>query len=230
MKKFLNLKFIKQKAQAFTLVESLVSIAIVLIAVMAPLTLTLNSVINISQNKSRMIATYLAEEITENLRAYRDGFALACSDLNLTYDTNGNLTGGFCDRNNAQVIIPSSYLKDSDGNISFSNQEIAWKLFLDNLSNVINKDAYLDKNSFNFINLGEKINNGQDRTECNLNANSITGYLCNSVSGGQFSRVVRLTPINGNILKVEVEVVYAKSSLIGLEDKTIKTVNYIYER
>lgn len=217
-----------QKIKAFTLIESLVSIAIVLIAVLAPLTLTLNSIISISQNKNRMIAAYLSEEVVEDLRSFRDSFRLACSDLNLTYDNNGIPTGGFCNRNNANLAIESSMLKNSLNQASFSNQAIAWKLFSKSLSdsNILNQVSYLDKNSFNYTTFSV--------TTCAQSALSLSpnnGYICNTSNLGPFSRTVEINPsVSGNFLKIEITVVYAKSTIWGLADKSLKVIDYIYER
>jgi Tfp pilus assembly protein PilV len=70
--------------KAFTLIEALVGIAIILIAVIGPLSVTTNGIKTITQNKNRIIASYLAEEMVEELRNYRDHFAVACQ--NYTYD------------------------------------------------------------------------------------------------------------------------------------------------
>ncbi len=218
--------FKKKNNGGFTLIESLVSIAIVLIAVMAPLTLIMNSITSVSQSKNRVVATFLAEEVIENFRAYRDGFSLACSDITTTFDSDGILIGGSCNKDNAGIPISVNYLKDSDNNPHYSNQNVAWHLFLDSLVNIINQEAYLDNNSFNFNTLG-KLNS---YSSCTLDLNTLTGYYCNSSNRGQYAESILLTPIDGNVLKIEVTMVYAKSYLIGVPDKSLKITDYIYER
>lgn len=127
MKTLFNFKKFRKEITGFTLIESLVSIAIVLIAVMAPLTLILNSITSISQNKNRIVGSYLAEEVVEDLRAYRDGFSLACSDIEINFNTDGEIADGTCNRDGAGISIQPTvgYLIDSDGNPNYSNQNIA---------------------------------------------------------------------------------------------------------
>jgi len=70
--------------KAFTLIEALVGISIILIAVVGPLSVTMKGINSIVQNKNRIIASYLAEEMVEELRNYRDTFYMKCQ--NYTYD------------------------------------------------------------------------------------------------------------------------------------------------
>ncbi len=224
----MKLKFIKKQLKAFSLVEALVSISIILIAVLGPLTLILNSVNSIMQNKNRVIASYLGEEIIEEFRAFRDGIVIACSDLQINYDMYGDISSAYCNKDGANLPINRSYLLNNNGDIEYTNRNIAWKLFIERLQSVLNKeDLYLDKNSFRYDVLSSITD---DYASCYLELNTNIGYLCGGPSSNLFNRSVKLTQNTNNSLKVEVTVRYVMSSLFGVGDKYIKIIDYIYER
>lgn len=224
----MKLKIFKKPIKAFTLIESLVSISIILIAVLGPLTLILNAVNTIMHNKNRVIASYLAEEIIEEFRAYRDGIAIACTDIQISYDMFGDISAASCNKGGAGLTVNTLYLEDDEGNIAYTNREIAWKLFMDRLQSVLGKEeVYLDKNSFRYDTLAPITD---DYVSCYLNLNTNTGYLCGGPSSNLFERTVKLTQNTNNSLKIEVEVRYAISSIYGVEDKYVKVIDYIYER
>ncbi len=59
--------------KAFTLVETLVAISIILVATTGPLVHIQNNLINTRYAQDQVIATYLAQEGIETIRALRDG-------------------------------------------------------------------------------------------------------------------------------------------------------------
>ncbi len=213
-----------QKIKAFSLIEALVSIALILIAIIAPLGLILNSVTQISQNKNRLIATYLGEEIIENLKAYRDSFFLACKDLDVKNNENGNPYSIVCVRGGVAISLPGPFVST----IGLNNNKIAWTLFVESISPYFNSEIILSNQSFFY---GE--NNILDIlpfSECSLELSTFIGYYCGIQSFSQFDRKVKLTKINDSMIKVEINTTYAKSRLLGIDDKSIKIIDYIYER
>lgn len=66
--------------RGFTFVETLVAIAVLLIAVVAPLSLVYQSLAASRVARNQVIATYLAEEAIEFIRATRDANALSGND------------------------------------------------------------------------------------------------------------------------------------------------------
>ncbi len=64
---------------AFTLVETLVSVAILTIAISGPLSVALFASAHAKDTKNKMIATWLAEEAIEIVRNKRDTFFIACT-------------------------------------------------------------------------------------------------------------------------------------------------------
>ena len=76
--------------RGFTLIEALLGSAMMLIAVLGPLSVTMNGIKTITENKNRIIATYLSEEIIESLKNYRDSFSLLCKDVVFEYVGDGS--------------------------------------------------------------------------------------------------------------------------------------------
>lgn len=213
-----------KKIKAFSLIEALVSIALILIAIIAPLGLILNSVTQISQNKNRLIATYLGEETMEDLKAYRDSFFLACKDLEVRNNENGDPYLVNCIRDNMNINVPNALVKT----IGLNNNKLAWALFVDNISRYFGTDIILSNQSFFYGKNG--ILNLSPFSECSLELSTFIGYYCGAQSFSQFDRKVKLTKINDSMIKVEVNTIYAKSRLLGIDDKSIKIIDYIYER
>lgn len=227
----MHLTFLKNKIKAFTLIESLVSISIILIAVLGPLTLTLNSVNAIMQNKNRVIASYLAEEIIEDFRAYRDGIVITCTDMQINYDSFGDLVNGYCkkgmDTLGQGILIDKNLLENENGEIEYTNREVAWKLFMERLINVTNNEfIFLDKNSFDYTYLS----NITPYANCYMVLSSNSGYLCSTNDSNLFKRDIKITKNTNRSLKIEVQVRYATSYIYGNNDKYVKIVDYIYER
>jgi len=220
-------KFLKEKSKGFTLIESLVSIAIILIAVIGPLSLILKSLNSIIENKNRIIASYLAEELVEDLRSFRDGLDLACGNIQVNYDSSGDIVSGTCNKNGANVYInDSTYLKGESGEANFLNRDVSWKLFLDKLPDTSGENSlYLDKTSFDYTNLDDISTN----SNCYLVLGD-SGYVYKPDSSDLFCRIAKLTKVGDNALKVEVSVRYVQSTIFGLSDKYVKVVDYIYER
>lgn len=220
-------KKILRKSKAFTLIEALVSIAVILVAIIGPLTLTLNGLNTIIQNKNRIIASYLGEEIIENLKSYRDSFFISCKSLSIEYNSSGDISGGTC-TNGVNLSVSPTYLVNQNGDISYTNRNVAWNLFLNSLVDVLDKKVYLDKTSFNYNNLSNVI----DKGSCSISLNTLSGYFCSIITNSNvLTRSVNITKSpSEDSIKVEVLVRYGKSSLYGLNDKYVKVINYIYER
>ena len=62
----------KKNKKAFTLVETLVAIAILVTSVVAPLTIAANSMFQARYSRDQIVATYLAQESVEMIRYVRD--------------------------------------------------------------------------------------------------------------------------------------------------------------
>lgn len=213
-----------KKIKAFSLIEALVSIALILIAIIAPLGLILNSVTQISQNKNRLIATYLGEEIVEDLKAYRDSFFLACKDLDVKNNENGDPYSIACIRGGVAIDVPGPLISI----IGLNNNKLAWALFENSIRQYFGTDIILSNQSFFY---GKNSILGiSPFSECSLELSTFIGYYCGAQSFSQFDRKVKLTKINDSMIKVEVNITYAKSRLLGIDDKSIKIIDYIYER
>lgn len=77
--KFLPTLFHISKIQAFTLLETLGSVAILSTFVLGPLTVAINSSTYARQTKDVMVATYLAEESSELLHNQYDSLYILCT-------------------------------------------------------------------------------------------------------------------------------------------------------
>jgi len=234
------MKIFKQKLEAFTLIESLVSIAIILIAATAPLTLTFNAITTTIYNKNRLVASYLASQTVEDLRAFRDGFSIACTDLQVSYTGDeGAISGATCNKGVISPLsVPGALLTSGTPP---PNQEIAWDLFLNAIGFTGSQTTLsgpctdggslsglcIDEGSFDYNGL-RSINT---YPSCLITLDPNKGYSC-GISGDYtgFSKVVTLTKVNDSSLKVQVTVTYARSKLLGLGAKSVNIVDYIYER
>lgn len=217
------IKIQNKNQKGFTIIEALVSISIILILLVGPLTLVFNGINSIKQEKNRIIATNLGEEIVENLRAYRDSFNLACKQIDYQYSGDA-ISSAKCNYNGSNLNISSDILLN---NQSQNPRKIAWDLFLSKINS--STTVYLDKNSFNFGDLSDNINECGDSF---IYFSSLYGYTCTSsnAENTSFKRQIKFTKISGNILKIEVEVFYAKSKIFLGGSKSIKITDYIYER
>ncbi len=217
--------FIKQNKKGFTLIEALVSISLIMIAVIGPLSLIMNSINSIMQSRNRIIASYLAEEIIEDFRSHRDSFVLACKNIQYDFSTSITPDSATCVHGNADIAVSKALLLD----VGYNPKSIAWKLFLDKI-NTLNTGSDLDMSNESFP---EDLNDNISEATCSIvkfDDNPSSGYSCLSGSPTIFDRKVKLTVIGETTLKIEVEVVYAKAKLLLEKDKTIKVIDYIYER
>ena len=230
----------KKISEGFTLIEALVSIALLMIAVMGPLTLTFNALTAIRQSKNRVVASYLAEEVLENFRNYRDNFSLSCSNLNINYNYDSQqISSIYCasDSNLGDIIPPNYYNYSTPPNTN--PQDIAWKMFL--LATM--GDAYpalntslpglkLDNDAFYFSPQNLFNNKLASNQSCvYLKYNEVKGYNCSDGDTSPFKRTVNLTKLSGNTLKVDVNVVYFESGTsLAQRQKSLNVTGYIYER
>lgn len=226
--------------EGFTLIEALVSIALIMIAVMGPLSLTFNALTAIRQNKNRVIASYLAEETLENFRNYRDNFSLSCSNLNINYDYDSQqISSIYCasDNNLADSIPPNYYNFSTPPNTN--PQDIAWKMFLlatmgeaFPTPNISLSGLNLDNDAFYFSPQNLFNNKLASNQSCvYLKYNEVKGYNCSGGESSPFKRTVNLTKLTGNTLKIDVSVVYFESGTsLSQRQKSLTVTGYIYKR
>lgn len=237
--KFFNKK-LKTVSYGFTLIEALVSIALILIAVTGPLSLTLNALTAIKQNKNRVVASYLAEEIVEDFRNYRDNFALSCSTLNINYDyVAQSVSSMYCasDNNFADFIPPNYYNFSTPPDTN--PQDMAWRLFLlstmgdpNPSSNSSITGLKLDNDAFYFSPQNIFNNNVVSAPSCTyLKYSDVKGYNCSQGVSTPFKRTVNITKLSGNTLKIDVSVVYFESgTFLAQTQRSLTVTDYIYER
>ncbi len=233
-------KKLKTVSSGFTLIEALVSIALILIAVTGPLSLTFNALSAIKQNKNRVVASYLAEEIVEDFRNYRDNFALSCSTLDINYDYVGQqISSMYCDSDdNFADFIPANYYNFSTPPDT-NPQDIAWRLFLFSIMGDANPNSNtsitglkLDNDAFYFSPQNLFNNNLVSAPGCiYLKYDEIKGYNCSQGYITSFKRTVNITKLSGNTLKIDVSVVYFESgTFLAQREKSLTVTDYIYER
>jgi prepilin-type N-terminal cleavage/methylation domain-containing protein len=228
-------KFKNRKvSQGFTLIEALVSIALILIAVTGPLSLTFNALTAIRQSKNRVIASYLAEEIIENFKNYRDNFALSCSNLNITYEyVNQEISSMNCE-SSPSIIPPSYYNYSTPGDTD--PQNIAWKIFLTatmgDLVTASRDNLFIDNDQFYFYPTNIFSNNITTNQNCTyLKYSDTNGYNCSVGDSTSFKRVVNITKLSPNTLKIKVSVIYFESGVFLLHrQKSLTITDYIYKR
>jgi len=226
-------RFKVHSQNGFTLIEALLGSTMMLIAVMGPLSVTMNGIKIFIENKNHIIASYLSEEIIDNLKNYRDSFAILCQNMVFDYSGDGSMIDvAMCD-NNVDIL---EYINRS--NLQTTAQLAAWKTFLHKLDmhipdidqpKVFNGDSGLDQNSFP-TNLDSSL---KLHTSCkNLYLNS-DNYSCSDSGNGQktiFERTVTLTKISDTALKVVVSVIYIKPASSFFDDKAVTVIGYIYMR
>lgn len=216
------MKILKNKNQkGFTLIEAMVSMTIVVMAVMGPLSLIVNSINNIRQERNRIAAAFLAEEVVENFRAYRDSFVLACKDIKYTFsEDGGTIESALCDFGGANLGVDKVLLQVSGTN----PRSIAWNLFLEDIDTILDSNLYIDNISFNDIRAPL-----DNKEYCMVlkyvkYSNSYGRYKC--VPGGSnsdFRRTTKLTKITDSSLRIEVDVYFTPT-------RFVKVIDYIYER
>ncbi len=224
----------KNISEGFTLIEALVSIALILIAVMGPLSLTFNALTAIRQSKNRVIASYLAAEILEDFRNYRDNFALSCSNLNIEYDyASQQISSMYCESDTTN-IVPLSYYNSNPPDTN--PQNIAWKMFLSatmgNTASTSRIGLLIDNEEFDFSSQALFANNITTNQNCiYLKYNDNYGYNCSQGSSSPFKRTVNITNLSGNALKIDDSVVYFESgSFLAQTQKSLTVTDYIYKR
>lgn len=101
--------------RAFTLVETLVSILIISLVILGPLTVAINASTHARETKDIMTATYLAQEGAELLRHVQDSLYLKCV-------TDTDESNNLCDA----VAGPNGIYE--------SPQQTAWRLFKEHMA------------------------------------------------------------------------------------------------
>lgn len=222
--------------KGFTLIEALVSIALIMTAVMGPLSLTFNALKVIRENRNRVTASYLAEETLENFKNYRDNFALSCSILNINYNyTTQQIDSIYCSSDtNLGDSVPISYYNTSvppDTN----PQSIAWKIFLAAVMEGLDVDSRTNLNLDNvafYYNPGNLFNNKLASSPSCISLKFIEsdGYNCSYGYSTNFKRTVNLTKISANTLKVEVKVIYLEGGTFIQGQRFVSVIDYIYAK
>ena len=241
-------KKLNKNPKGFTLIEALVSIGLILIAVIGPLTLTMNAINTIIQNKNRVIASYLAEEVVEGFRNYRDDFSLACSNIYLetTTDPNTNIVTidtAYCGDDSSGMSVPTNFIgqRDISSTPNTNPRDISWKMFLSSVFSTgnnlpqdgVSQSFLLDKNSFNTnsaTNFFIDLYNGSGVDCTALSFHSVDGYNCTNGQQTVFKRSTTVTKISDSTLKIQVNVVYTNSGIFASGQKSVSVVDYIYER
>lgn len=171
--------------QAFTLVETLVSVFIVTIVIIGPLILASNASMYAKLTKDTMIATYLAQESIELLRHQQDSLYIRCA---------------------VQNIAQCSPTEGERPN------EAAWRILYGRLtSNAQGPSCFVSENpsgcSFDFIDMtaNEDVNPTKymsSSSDCNMLSYDKVAhvYVCTGVRGfglqtTSFSRTIKITPI-----------------------------------
>ncbi len=214
--KIFKLKNKNQKG--FTLIEAMVSMTIIVMAVVGPLGLIVNSVAMVRQERNRIAASFLAEDIVENFRAYRDSFVLACKNISYIYsEDKETIESADCNFGGTSIVVTKDILQTSGTN----PRAIAWNLFLNTINNRLNDYIYLDKASFDLL---TNINDRGVTTCGTLKYDTLYGnYNCLNGQASDFKRTTRITKISDTALRIEVDVYYTPK-------RFMKVVDYIYER
>ena len=214
------MKIFKNKNQkGFTLIEAMVSMTVIVMAIIGPLGLIVNSVGQIRQERNRIAAAFLAEEIVENFKAYRDSFVLACKKVDYNYSSSeGIVESAICSFGGASPDA-TNVTKDILQNSGTNPRTIAWYLFLDKIDSRLEQGLYLDNDSFST--LTGIVHKGGCET---LRYSSLYGsYNCSNGELTDFKRTTTISKVSESSLKVEVKVYYTPK-------RFIEVVDYIYER
>lgn len=172
--------------RAFTLVETLVSIFIISLVILGPLTVALNASTYARQTKDIMVATYLAQESAELLHHLEDSVYLKCVD-------DSSLTNTLCQ--------PQA---DSNGIYEIPKQT-AWRVFKGYLSSGVSCFG-VSGCSYDFIDMTTNENVAPTKylpSDVSCSTLSITPdylYVCSGVRGAggvstSFSRSVYVESI-----------------------------------
>ena len=208
--------FKNKNQKGFTLIEAMVSMTIIVMATIGPLGLIVNSVGQIRQERNRIAAAFLAEEVVENFRAYRDSFVLACKQVDYNYSlSEGIVESATCSFGGASSNVTKDVLQNSGTN----PRAIAWYLFLGKIDSRLEQALYLDNDSFST--LAGIVRKGDCET---LRYSSLYGsYNCSNGELTDFKRTTTISKVSESSLKVEVRVYYTPK-------RFIEVVDYIYER
>jgi type II secretory pathway pseudopilin PulG len=158
--------------RGFTLVETLVSVFIITIVIVGPLTVASNASMYAKMTKDTMTATYLAQESIELLRHHQDSIYVRCADKN------------------------SSKCASASGE---NSSEAAWRIFKERLGgNTQGASCFTVDNaagcSYDFIDM-------TSNEDFNPPKYVSTGNSCNTLSYDTSSRVYVCTGVRGTGLR-----------------------------
>jgi Tfp pilus assembly protein PilV len=106
-----------KKNKGFTLVETLVAVAIFTVSILSLLVVLSKGISDTSYAKKKMIASYLAEEGIEYVRNMRDTYVLYSADSQTGWNSfNTKLTSASCNSTDGCFF--------DDKNVSYSNQNM----------------------------------------------------------------------------------------------------------
>lgn len=107
-----NKLIIKKSTRAFTLIEALVAISILMIAIASPMTLAQKGLATATLTKDQMTAAFLAQDAIEAVKNIRDQVALRGNDTDwLDNDTNSSLLHACMCTSNINCNFNSSIFK-----------------------------------------------------------------------------------------------------------------------
>lgn len=239
--------------RAFTLIEAMVGIVIIVTAITGPLSVAVSSATYAKDTKDKITAIYLAQEAVDILRFERDSLLIKCSQ-------------------NDDVVCPQ-YSLNGDPRLAINygidsfetTTNAAWRIFKSNLKN--NTDCFVTDNggepgcSFDFYDFTQNtslppvkyVYTGSVDENCNylfrdesaMGGTTGGAYLCQANGSGpsfkktKFQRVIKLTHFNtvtgGNQyyqdynddVRVNVTVSYAKSYGII---KSVEVVDFLHAK
>lgn len=221
-----KLLFKTTDVRGFTLIETLVSVFIITVAIIGPLTVASNASIYAKLTKDTMTAAYLAQEAVELIRHQQDSVYIRCADKNAaTCAANANENPG----------------------------EAAWRIFKERMgNNAQGVSCFTDSNSsgcsYDFIDMTENPSGNPSKytstsSSCNTLSYDTSSrlYLCTGVRGSGlrqtgYSRAVKIVSVPtfsgvdqayNDDLRVTVTVTFRKSN--GYTHQ-IKIVDFLHAR
>lgn len=241
-----KMRRVNKNVKAFTLIETMVGIVIIITAIMGPLSAAISSASYAKDTKDKITAIYLAQEAIDILRFERDSILIKCSqnDINCILQDLGLGDGSFETISNA-----------------------SWRMFKQNLDrnpsscfvNVtfFTPNANTNGCSFDFYGFTQNpilpTKYSSTDTSCNYLYRDSTGgstggaYLCRASNSlfsdsnkTKFSRVIKLNSISSigasntylqkynDDIRISVTVSYAKSS--GFTAKTIEVIDFLHTK
>ncbi len=193
----------KKYKKAFTLVEALIAISILMIAIASPMIITQKGLLDAELSKNEMTASFLAQDGIEAVKNIRDNVALNAANGTAENSWLSDLSGCICTIG-ASCNDPSN---SAHCNIDTTQQNLANAIYTSNSANPLEIERDASNNFTDFI----------------LGAPAY-GY---SVKNSIFSRYINIaTTINPDEAKINVEVKWNEAS--GPQSVTLSGFIYNY--